>query len=178
MLDKWVYLIAMFVVLLGALVWSVSGLLGRKGKLIAYAVYGLVAVAALYVGARRDTYLPFLGETVLPCSTFTEHTPEHADTTASLSGLKPGAKILFWAAEPATDGLARIKTWDQAYLEFANAGVTIADGNGHATLRFRKPQPYTVPVHGQIEAHVHWRVCGDGGMLGPVQNTMIATTNE
>lgn len=175
MLDKWLYLIAMSVVLLGALVWSVSGLLGRKGKMIAYAVYGLVAVAAIYAGARRDTYLPFLGETVLPCSTFAEHTPDHADTSVTLSGLKPGAKVLYWAAEPATEGLARIKSWEQAYLEFANAGVTVADDAGHATLFFRKPQPYTVPVHGRIEAHVHWRVCGDGGMLGPVQMTPITT---
>lgn len=173
MIDKWIYLIAMALALLGALVWSVSGLFSRKGKLIAYIVYGVVALAALYVGVHRDTYLPFLGETVLPCAALAEHTPEHADTSVSLSGLKPGSKILFWATEPATDGLARIKSWEKAYLEFANAGVTIADQSGHATLLFRRPQPYTVPVHGRVDSHVHWRTCQDGGMMGPVQTTMV-----
>jgi len=76
-------------------------------------------------------------------------------------------------AEPATDGLARIKDWRQAYLDYANAGVTRADGAGVAVLVIRKPQPYTVPVKGRLESHVHWRVCEGGGMLGPVQTTML-----
>jgi hypothetical protein len=30
-----------------------------------------------------------------------------------------------------------------------------------------------VPLKGPLPAHVHWRVCGDGGMLGPVQTTTL-----
>jgi len=110
-----------------------------------------------------------LGETVLPCSLLQERTPEHADTDVHVSELEPGAKVLFWAAEPATDGLAKIKDWQRAYLEFANAGVTRVGADGHATFRIRAPQP----LKGRLESHVHWRVCRDGGMIGPVQTTMF-----
>lgn len=181
MVDKWLHLLAMVLVVIGAVNWglvgafgfnAVSAVLGRG--LLANIVYAAVGVAGLTVAFRRDTYLPFLGETVLPCAAIPESTPEHADVSVTLSGLTPHAKILFWAAEPATEGLSRIKNWQQAYLGFANAGVTTADAAGHATLRVRKPQAYTVPVHGRIESHVHWRVCQDGGMLGPVQLSPVS----
>ena len=169
--DKWLYIAAMV-----ALV--VSGLLGffvyTRRTLAASALAALALTGALYVGFKRDTYLPFLGESVMPCSLLKEQTPDHADTSTSVSGLEPGAKVLFWAAEPATEGLAKIKTWDRAYLDFANAGVTRVDQGGIVVMRVRKPQPYTVPVMGRLEAHVHWRVCKEGGFLGPVQITPLS----
>lgn len=180
MLDKWLHMIAMILVVVGALNWGLIGALGFNAVatiagrgVVANVIYALVGLAGLTIAFRRDTYLPFLGETVLPCTTIPESTPEHADIEVTVSELTPGAKVLFWASEPATDGLARIKSWDQAYLEFANAGVTTVDSAGRAVLRVRKPQPYTVPVKGRIESHVHWRLCGRDGLLGPVQHSPI-----
>jgi uncharacterized membrane protein YuzA (DUF378 family) len=180
MLDKKIHMIAITLVLVGALNWGLVGAFGfnlvaavlGRGTL-ANAVYVVVGLAALYLALRRDTYLPFLGETVLPCSLMPDRMPDHADTEVAISGVTPGAKILYWATEPATEGLSRIKDWQRAYLEFANAGVTTADAGGHAVLRIRKPQPYTVPMKGRLEAHVHWRVCGDGGLIGPVMTTTV-----
>jgi hypothetical protein len=170
MYEKWLYMMAMAaLVAAGAL----SLLFWTRRTLVATVI---LTLAALYVGFRRDTYLPFLGETVMPCSLLEEKTPEHADAHVNVSGLVPGAKVLFWASErnePASAGLAKIKDWRRAYLAFANAGVTTADEGGHAVLRVRTPQPYTVPLKGRLEAHVHWRVCRDGGMLGPVETTLI-----
>ena len=184
MLDKWLHIIAMVLVVVGAVNWGLIGAVGfnlvaavaGRGAL-ANVIYALVGLAGLSIAFRRDTYLPFLGETVMPCSSIPESTPDHADTEVTVSGLIPGAKVLFWASEPAaaaaTDGLARIKTWDQAYLEYANAGVATVDAAGRVVLRIRKPQPYTVPVMGRIESHVHWRLCGADGILGPVQHSLI-----
>ena len=170
-MDKWIHIVAMAVIVVGSVV---SGVLLYMRKTVAASVLGLIIiVAALYIGFKRDTYLPFLGETVIPCSVLQERTPEHADTEVTVSGLEPGAKVLFWAAEPKTAGLATINDWRKAYLEFANAGVTRVDEDGHVTLRVRKPQDYTVPLKGRLEAHVHWRVCQDGGMMGPVQITPV-----
>lgn len=156
----------------------VSGLVGffiyTRRTFIASILVVLAAIAALYVGLHRDTYLPFLGDALVPCAVLKEQTPEHADTSVTVSDLEPGVKVLFWAAEPATEGLAKIKTWDRAYLDFANAGVTRVDQGGIAVMRVRKPQPYTVPVMGRLEAHVHWRVCKEGGFLGPVQITPLS----
>lgn len=173
-------MIAITIVLVGGLNWGLIGafgfnlvaaILGRGA--IANAIYVLVGIAALYLAFQRDTYLPFLGETVMPCSLMPDRIPDHADTEVAISGVTPGAKILYWATEPATEGLNRINDWRRAYLDFANAGVTTADAGGHAILRIRKPQPYTVPIKGRLEAHVHWRVCGNGGMIGPVMTTTL-----
>jgi len=181
MLSKKLHMGAMVLVLVGAIAWGLIGtvgfnpvaaLLGRG--LVANTVYTLVGLAALFLVFRRDTYLPFLGETVLPCSLMPERTPEHADTEVTVNGLTPGAKVLFWAAEPENEGLSKLKDWRRAYLEFSNAGVTTVDATGRAVLRVRKPQPYTIPSGRRLESHVHWRVCEDGGLIGPVQTTAVA----
>jgi len=165
---KWANLVAMAILVAGTVI---SFAAGRKTWAAA-----LMLLVALWVGLNLYSYLPFLGPTVMPCSLLANRIPEHADTEVRVDGLKPGATVMYWAAElgkPATDGLARIKDWRQAYLDYANAGVTRADGAGVAVLVIRKPQPYTVPVKGRLESHVHWRVCEGGGMLGPVQTTML-----
>jgi uncharacterized membrane protein YuzA (DUF378 family) len=184
MLEKWLHLVAAAFLVLGGLVWGVLGLTKSNiveyllGRRLAPAIYLLVGLAALYLGLRVATYLPFLGETIVPCSILKDQEPDHADTVVYLHGLLPGAKILFWAAEPATVGLATIQTWQQAYLDYANAGVTTVDEAGHAALRIRRPQPYIAPIMGALTAHVHWRVCDpsgkNGSMLGPVQITPIS----
>jgi len=167
MIKHWTHLIAMTILLVGAFVAAL--LWFRQGTFA-----GLLLLAAvLVVGLNRDTYLPFLGEAVVPCSLLRDQVPEHADTEVTVGELEPGAKVLFWAAEPATEGLAKIKDWQRAYLNFANAGVATVDEAGRATLRVRKPQTYTVPVMGALAAHVHWRVCADGGFMGPVQTTPV-----
>jgi len=156
----------------------VGGLLGlwcwRKRSLWGNVLAVLIALAALYIGTQRDSYLPFLGESVLPCSVLADKTPEHADVEVTVDHLKPGAKVIFWAAEPATEGLAKIQNWQRAYLELANAGIATVTAAGTATLRIRKPQPYTVPLMGRLESHVHWRSCQDGGGLWPVQTTAVS----
>jgi hypothetical protein len=117
----------------------------------------------------RDTYFPFLGTTVLPCSVLAEKTPDGANTTLQVV-VEPKAKVVFWAAEPGTESLYN---WQEAYGRFANAGVTTADANGVATLRVRHPQPYTVPLKGTLPPHIHYRVCRDGGLMDPVQTTYV-----
>lgn len=178
MFAKWIHIVAVALLVVGGLAWGILGLTRTNvvaavfGR-FAPVIYVAVGLAALVVAFNRSSYLPFLGETVMPCSLLSERTPEHADTAVEVHGLAPGSKVLYWATEPATEGLAKINDWRRAYLDFANAGVTTADAGGHATLRVRKPQPYTVPMKGRLEAHVHWRVCGDDGMLGPVKTTTL-----
>jgi uncharacterized membrane protein YuzA (DUF378 family) len=186
MVGKWAHIVAMVLLIVGGLNWSLIGLTSGRWNLfrpLGYyphmAAHVLVGLAALWVAFRRDTYLPFLGETVMPCSVLQDRVPEHADKEVHVDGLKPGAKVLFWAAEPATEGLARIRTWQQAYLDFANAGVTTVDGDGHAVFHIRKPAGYVVPGGRGLTAHVHWRVCsgttedGAAGLLGPVQTLPV-----
>ena len=165
MIKHWTHLIIMSVLLGGSLVVA---LLYIRQPVGAFFITILLIAAALFVFAG-----PFLGDTVVPCSLLKEQIPDHADTDVTVGELDPGTKVLFWASEPATDGLATLKDWQRAYLDFANAGVATVDDSGRVTLRVRKPQPYTVPVMGRLDAHVHWRTCSDGGLVGPVQTTPI-----
>jgi hypothetical protein len=171
--GKWLHMMAAVIVVVFSLVISIKGLTSNNapaGKLLLAAI---VLVCALYIGFQRSTYLPFLGETVVPCSLLKEQEPESANYEKRVAVEGPGRKVLFWAAEPDNEHLSQLKDWRKAYLGFQNAGVTTVGDDGHAVLKVRKPQPYTVPVKGRLEAHIHYRVCGDNGFLGPVQTVFL-----
>lgn len=179
-LQKWLYKLAIIVLIIGALNWLSVGVAGVNfvetllGRTIARGIYIVVGVAALSIMFNRDTYLPFLGETVMPCGVIPESTPQGANTEMRVSELPVGAKILYWAAEPQTDGLKKINDWRKAYTKFMNAGVTVVGQDGVAVLRVRKPQAYTVPWKGQLEPHIHFRICGTDGMLARIKTVYVA----
>lgn len=181
-IQKLAYKYAIVLLVVGALLWLSIGifrvnllerLLGR-GRAVR-AVYVLVGISALAIMFYRDTYLPFLGETVMPCSALKEQTPAGADTELHVQ-VRPGVKVIYWASEPDKEHLSTLKNWRAAYLKFENVGVVIADKKGDAVLRVRKPQPYTVPIRGRLEPHIHYRVCGDErgyAMLGRVETVFL-----
>jgi len=121
---------------------------------------------------NRDTYLPFLGETVLPCTMIPERVPPGATKELRVPA-PPGSKVLYWAAEPAMEELKQIPDWQQAYNKFENAGVATTDSTGVAILKVRNPQPYLVPMKGRLEPHVHFRICDGTGMLGRVKTIFV-----
>jgi protocatechuate 3,4-dioxygenase beta subunit len=82
--------------------------------------------------------------------------------------VRPGAKVVFWAAEPANEDLMNVNDYRAAYLEYRNAGVATADADGNATLKVRTPQGYTVPMKGQLPPHIHYRECAERGMMKPI----------
>jgi hypothetical protein len=175
--KKWFHLFAAIVVVVTTLVISIKGMTNSSSPAGKVLLSLLVTVCALYLGFQRSTYLPFLGETVMPCSLLKEQTPDSANYEKVVKIMGPGKKVLYWAAEPDTDHLEKLNDWRKAYLGFHNAGVTIVGGDNTAVLKVRKPQPYTVPMKGRLEAHIHYRVCGDNGFLGPVQTIFLEEPN-
>ena len=177
--QKIAFKVAMILVLIGSLNWLSVGILGTNfvesilGKTLARIVYSLVGIAALGIMFNRDTYLPFLGETVLPCTMIPERAPPGATKEIRVPA-PPGSKVLYWAAEPAMEELKQLQDWQHAYNKFENAGVTTADNTGIATLKVRAPQPYTVPLKGRLEPHVHFRICDGTGMMGRVKTVFIS----
>jgi uncharacterized membrane protein YuzA (DUF378 family) len=170
-----IHMIATGIVVLGALNWLGIGVLGVNGvarvfgarSITTRAIYCLVGLSAVAIMFHRDTYLPFLGETVFPCSAIPEQIPEGADTQVQVK-VHPGAKVIYWAAEESNEGMKQLNDWRKAYLKFLNVGVVKADEKGIATLMVRNPQPYTVSWMGRLEPHVHFRECGDNGMVGRI----------
>ena len=175
-----VHMLAILLLVIGGVNWGLIGafkvdlvakLLGKG--VVARTVFILVGLAALSVAFNRDTYLPFLGKTLVPCSVLTDRAPPGATREVKVT-VNPGAKVLFWAAEPAAEHLKHINDWQKAYTDYENAGVSTADANGNAVLKVRDPQAYNVPVKGRLEPHVHFRECGHGGWLGRVRTVFLS----
>lgn len=167
--------LAALLLVIGGIKMGLSGLDGSvtvMGYRVPTAFLLLVGVAALGVAFCRDFYLPFLGESVMPCSVLEPKVPENADTEVKVL-VKPGDKVLYWASEPANESMKELKDWRHAYLGYKNAGVAIADADGFAALQVRHPQPYTVPMKGNLEAHVHYRVCMHDGFIGSVKTVKL-----
>ena len=176
------YAVAILFLVIGGVNWGFVALGGKDivksltGATFANAIFLAVGISALCVAFYRDTYFPFLGETVLPCSILKPSAPDSADFEVSVKA-QPGTKVMYWAAEPGTEHLQKLPDWRQAYLDFKNAGIAVADESGSATLRVRKPQPYNVPLKGKLSPHIHYRVCLGGGFMGAVQ-TVSLNENE
>lgn len=179
--SKKLYMVATAVVFIGALNWLAVGLLGRDlvtgalGKRWSRWVFVAVGAAALTLIWRRDVYLPFLGETLVPASALSPRTPQATNDSVTIRTL-PGAKVVYWATEPAAAGSAKLLSWDAAYGPYENSGVAVADEKGEAVLRIRgPPQPYSVPglFKRRLEPHVHFRVGAANGFLGRVQTLFI-----
>lgn len=149
----------------------VTGLFGEG--FFSSVIFTLIGFAGLYFILQRDYYLPFLGESVMPCAVLQDRTPSGADREVTVQ-VPPGSKVLYWAAEPSNEDLKKINDWKMAYDKFENVGVTTADDAGVATLSVRTPQPYTVPFKGRIESHVHYRICQPQGMIGRVNTVFLS----
>lgn len=171
-LQKKLYMLGALLLVIGGLNWGIVALTGGdlvssvfgRGSVIARGIFLLVALAAAFVAFKRDYYLPFLGETHIPCSVMADKIPEGADTSIGVR-VRPGAKVVYWAAEPANEDLKDAVDYKAAYLEYRNAGVTTADADGNAVLKVRTPQGYTVPMKGALPPHIHYRECDGRGFM-------------
>ena len=181
------HMVLIAIVLVGALNWGfhafgynlvemlnrfLSGVFKRRLPLDRI-IYVVVAISALILAFQRDTWLPFLGESVLPGAVLALKT-NSGDTTVDVK-VKPLAKVAYWAAKPESnsDGPDAVPPVKAAYDDFENSGVVVANDNGLATLVFNKGTSYVVPSGRKIESHVHYREFGEDGMMGPVKSVFI-----
>jgi uncharacterized membrane protein YuzA (DUF378 family) len=187
------HMVLIALVLVGALNWGfhtfgynlvemlnrfLSGVFKRRLPLDRI-IYVVVAISALILAFQRDMWLPFLGETVLPGAIVALKT-NSGDTTVDVH-VKPGTKVVYWAAEPshdtegvgASEGNKVVPPVKAAYDKFENSGVVAANEQGVAKLVFNKGTSYIVPSGRKIESHVHYREFGEDGMMGPVKSVFI-----
>lgn len=181
--KKFLFKIAMVLLIIGGLNWLLVGIFDFNlvssmfgNSTLATIIYILVGVSAIAIIFDRDTYLPFLGPMVAPCSVLENREPPGATKEIKVV-VEPNVKIVYWAAEPASEKLEKINTWKQAYLDYQNAGVATSNGEGVAILKIREPQSYRVPIRGQLQPHIHYRVCGEAGWMGRI-NTVFVNENK
>jgi uncharacterized membrane protein YuzA (DUF378 family) len=178
--EKMIQKTAIFLVIVGAINWGLIGMnkinlverIFGKGSMIPRIIYILVGISALTLAFNRDTYLPFLGESVFPCSVLPDQVPSGATRSVQVR-VEPGSKVVYWATEPSENN-GTVPDFTEAYRQYQNAGVATADDSGMATLKVREPQSYTVPWKGTLEPHVHFRVCGPTGFIGRIKTVYLA----
>ena len=132
-------------------------------------IYMLVGVAAIFL-FNRDTFLPFLGDTVMPTSILQIKTPANHTVEQSVI-IPPNTKVIYWASEP-NDAILD-NPWD-AYLDYDNMGVTTSDDTGKAILKVRQPSAYKKPYKNKVlEPHIHYRYAISNGMLSRLETVYV-----
>lgn len=128
-------------------------------------VLATALIGALWLASRRDTWLPFLGEAVIPPSVLLVSSPDYADTSAVVVAPAGATRVIYWAASTSANTVSPDpKT---AYGKFENSGVAqVVDGK--ATLRFRKPGTYRVRWR-TLRPHVHYRFVFPTGISGDIK---------
>jgi uncharacterized membrane protein YuzA (DUF378 family) len=178
-IQKLFFMISMVLLIIGGLNWLLVGLFDFNvvssifgNNFAAVIIYSLVGLSAIMIMFDRDTYLPFLGSTVMPCSVLENRDPPGATREFKVT-VEPNVKIIYWAAEPASEKLEKLNSWKGAYLNYENAGISTSNGDGLAIIKVRDPQSYKVPFKGKLNPHVHYRVCGEDGWLGRVRTIFV-----
>lgn len=177
-LSKWAYKMAILFVIIGGINLFFIGLFATNpvkdifGVWFARILYILIGISTLAIMFDRDTYLPFLGPMIAPCSGLQDRVPPGATREVRVT-VGPNAKVLYWASEPSTKGLEKINSWKQAYGKYENAGIATAGSDGVVILKVREPQPYAVPWKGKLDPHVHYRVCSADGFMSRVHTAFV-----
>jgi len=171
-IQKWLYLFAICLVIVGGMNWGAIGFFNINivEKLpfffLIKMIYILVGISALYLVFDRNTYLPFLGDTVYPCNSLADKVPDNATISQTIQ-VPPNSKVVYWASEH-SDKLDIVSDPWSAYMNYANTGVVTADVAGKAILKVRPPSAYKVPTGRIVDKHIHYRYCKVPGMLSQI----------
>lgn len=182
-LEKTLYLYAKVVILLmvfnvalsfvdsqyNVLLWIV-----RTPQNLRY-LYFFIALVALWVASKRETYLPFLGECVLPSSLLKEGSNVKGDKLVEIDIEVPSSsQIVWWASNPSEEKSPNPDVW-KAYDDYMNSGVVNVK-NGVAKITFLCPQEYTVKktlMTKHLKKHIHYREVNNKGMLGAIKTVYV-----
>jgi hypothetical protein len=126
-------------------------------------VYLMVALCAIILAYNRNTWLPFLGKTVLPEPLVPLRTPANPNKKVQIKTI-PNSKIIYWAASGKNDK----QDYKLAYGDYSNSGVVMSDSNGNAELVFTEGSGYNVPSGKILPRHVHYRAMLSNAIMGQV----------
>lgn len=150
-----------------------------KGKLGLYQIVAISAgVAAILLIFQKDFWLPFLGDTILPAELIpVKDIKQEGGLTVQVDAPRH-SKVIYWAAQ----SIGNLDTSTaigpkQAYGDFSNSGVVLADDNNKATLHVHTPRGYTVEKPTgklTLPRHIHYRIADPtGARIGPVQSLFV-----
>ena len=169
----------MILVILGALNWGLTALnfnvvnffnvqinrLLNTNIQLDKVIYLIIAIASFQL-MKRDVFLPFLGQTVIPPSVIPLKKNKYQTDTVKIH-VKPNSKVIYWATKKLDSN--KNSVW-KAYDDYSNSGVVMSDKNGVAILKLQKGSGYIVPWGNKyIPPHVHYRIELSPGKLGRIE---------
>ena len=130
-------------------------------------IYAYIALVAIYIALKRATWLPFLGETIIPDALIPLKVPNTYNKTITIK-TEPNSNIIYWSAMPHKD----IPDVSVAYEDYSNSGCVLSNNEGEAKLFIIEGSQYSVPFNYNIKKHVHYRIFNkSNNLLGKV-NTL------
>jgi len=170
--DETIHMVSIFTVLMFSLFSSLYILVRNDLHVLVRFGSLIIFVIAIWLMFRRDTFLPFLGSTVIPITVLSNDVaPEGANKEVSVPIDAPdGTRVIYWGAKESES--VQPNPW-VAYDDYSNAGVTTVK-NGEAIMQFFCPGKYHVPSGKLLQHHIHYRTCCKKNvMMGPVQTVWI-----
>ena len=167
MIKVYKHKIALILVIIGSINWGLTALNINIVELIAKyinyflglntnidkIIYLIISLAGVYL-IKRDTFLPFLGKTVIPSFVIPLKENKHTNHVTKIK-VKPKSKVIYWAAKKLDSN--KHSFW-KAYGNFSNSGVVMSDKDGIATIKLQKGSGYLVPwKNKEIPPHFHYR---------------------
>jgi hypothetical protein len=184
--EVYLYLISVILLIIGGLNWGLIGTFNLNivkllneytfdSPIFENAVYITVGLAAIYLSRKRNFYLPFLGDTILPPSLLKNLDNKNANISVTVDA--PNADmVIYWAAEPLpekqTDGS---KFAYDAYDKYTNSGIAEVI-SGKAVLNVACPQTYWVKKWGikkTLPKHLHYRLVYSTGWVSEVKTVNL-----
>lgn len=178
--EERVHMIASIIIVIGSINWVILGL--TKSDIFsrmmpmnyARVLFVLVGLCGIYLGSRRDFYLPFLGNAVMPPSVFKVSTPINAAIQVTIPIEKPNkyVKLVYWAADKDSNVVPnKMEYWKSAYGNFENSGVLeISPNQTEVVVSVHCPKSYYVKptVKKVLQKHIHYRFITENGMASRI----------
>lgn len=174
--EIYVHIISIILTILFSIISGIYTLVSAESNILMKLLSLCVIVAAIYLGSNRNTYLPFLGNTVIPLNIIPkEIIPQGAniDYKLPLKGYPNGTMVFYWGAK-STNNKVVISDPIKAYGDYSNSGVAIVN-NEVAVLRFYCPDKYSVtPFNRVLNRHLHYRIeCPKSGLMSSVKTLYV-----
>lgn len=172
----WIHILTFAIVVLFSIYCSILLIMSAHDYSGLRIIAIVALICALMIGFRRDSYLPFLGEMVLPASLLKDATsPANSNVETDIVVDAPdGSKVVYWGSAPSTSSSYVAPSPSAAYKDYSNAGIAVVR-NGVARVRFFCPIKYQVSWGKTLDRHIHYRVIDKNSnvMLGPVKTLYV-----
>ena len=138
--------LAYILLLIGGVLWGIKGVTGINPVSVVpfiNLVYIVVGIAALYIFRKKFFNQPYKSQMWMPGSALkdTQGFPDGYNFNHKDVNLKPGMKVIYWAALPS--GITH-KSMRDAFGDYSNMGISTVgqDGKTKISLRNGKPGKY------------------------------------